>query len=229
MLKHVHVGWGPVSLYPQKPKHPSLKLNTNRLTLELDSTAVLVIESEYEETPEWKSSNEKVALVDQNGGVTIVGYGTAVITVTSGKSKGTCIITVPKPQEKPEEPEEPTTKLDKTKIYYGVVQNQLLTNFSELTEEDIINSTSNGNIQTVNLGVVDGATLNVLEMGDLVVVLIPSNKYKATVVEIDGSEHSFIDSATGTDFHCNGEIKLGDFYIYGNWAFSPGQMKINVK
>ena len=126
MLTHSFVGWGgwgPSVLchHNHVAQVPSLKLNNSKLILELDSTVTLVIESEYVETPVWKSSNEKVALVDQNGGVTIVGYGTAVITVTSGESKGTCTITVPKPQEKPEEPEEPTSKLDKTKLYSGYI------------------------------------------------------------------------------------------------------------
>lgn len=41
-------------------------------------------------TPEWSSSDESVATVDQTGMVTLVGSGTCVITVTVGDKSDTC-------------------------------------------------------------------------------------------------------------------------------------------
>lgn len=45
----------------------------------------------------WKSSNEKIATVDQNGVVTAVGNGTAQITVSIGKIQKVCNVTVEVP------------------------------------------------------------------------------------------------------------------------------------
>ncbi len=42
----------------------------------------------------WTSSNESVATVDQNGGVTAVGEGVATVTATCGSVKATCTVTV---------------------------------------------------------------------------------------------------------------------------------------
>ena len=44
----------------------------------------------------WTSSNEDVATVSDTGYVEICGVGTAVITVTAGKVKATCMVTVPR-------------------------------------------------------------------------------------------------------------------------------------
>ena len=44
----------------------------------------------------WTSSNEDVATVSDTGYVEICGVGTAVITVTAGKVKATCTVTVPR-------------------------------------------------------------------------------------------------------------------------------------
>ena len=49
----------------------------------------------------WKSHNEKVAIVNENGKVTAVGNGTAEITVTTedGKITASIMITVKVPDE----------------------------------------------------------------------------------------------------------------------------------
>ena len=132
MMKNVHIGWGPVGMTKIMSKeNTKLKLNKTFVTLDLEGSIQLTIVSEYEETPVWSSSNESVAIVDQEGNITVMGYGTAYITVASGNLKGTCVISVPKPEE-PEEPvqpdepiipDEPTNKLDNTKIYFGYIPN----------------------------------------------------------------------------------------------------------
>jgi hypothetical protein len=71
-----------------------LQLNKSNHTGILDSVFTLSITSEYEEVPVWQSSNEDVAKVDQNGNVTLVGEGSATITVTSGELVGKCSIEV---------------------------------------------------------------------------------------------------------------------------------------
>lgn len=128
MMRNVHIGWGPVGMTKiVTKKSTKLNLNANNISLEMGDTFKLSILSEYTETPVYKSSNENVITVDQEGNVSVVGYGTAYITVTSGELKGTCIIKVSKPEEPdapviPDEPDEPIIpedKLDNTKMYYG--------------------------------------------------------------------------------------------------------------
>ena len=107
MMKNVHIGWGPVGMTKiSSNKKNKLKLNANKVSLELGNVFKIIILSDYEELPQWSSSNEKVAKVDQEGNVTVVDYGMAYIIVTSGELKGTCIVTVSKP-DLPDEPDEP--------------------------------------------------------------------------------------------------------------------------
>ncbi|NLY43716.1 MAG: hypothetical protein GX066_07075, partial [Clostridiaceae bacterium] len=62
----------------------------------LQLTATVEPENATNKAVTWSSSNEQVATVDQNGVVTAVGKGTAIITVTTedGGFTDTCIITV---------------------------------------------------------------------------------------------------------------------------------------
>ena len=124
MMRNVHIGWGPVGMTKIVTKDQTkLKLNVTDVSLELEESFKIQILSQYEAEPVWKSSNENVATVDQEGNVIVVGYGVAYITVTSGELKGTCVVKVPEPVIPdepiiPDEPDEPTSKLDNTKIYY---------------------------------------------------------------------------------------------------------------
>ena len=224
-MKNVHIGWGPVGMTKITSKeNTKLKLSDTSITLDLNSEYQLTIKSEYEETPVWKSSNENVIRVDENGLVTVVGYGTAYITVTSGTLKGTCKVSIPKPVI-PEEPDEPTSKLDNTKIYYGTIQSPTFMSFNDMTEDDVANS------MTINTMAVSPSEkeINVHNEGDVVVVLIPSNKYTSGTIEIDGSKSAFKDNVTGTNFHSNGDIKLGDFYVFGQWMLVTGLLTIYVE
>lgn len=94
-MKNVHIGWGPVGMTRIISRQSKkLQLNKSNHTGILDSVFTLSITSEYEEIPVWQSSNEDVAKVDQNGNVTLVGEGSATITVTSGELVGKCSIEV---------------------------------------------------------------------------------------------------------------------------------------
>ena len=94
-MKNVHIGWGPVGMTKIISRQTKkLQLNKSNHTGILDSVFTLSITSEYEEVPVWQSSNEDVAKVDQNGNVTLVGEGSAIITVTSGELIGKCSIEV---------------------------------------------------------------------------------------------------------------------------------------
>lgn len=236
-MKNVDVGWGPIGLNEIRSKHKKLKLNTNSITSELNSQFQILIESEYEETPIWKSLNEDVAVIDQNGNVTIVGYGVAHIIVTSGKLKGTCVIKVPEiivpepdPEPDPEpEPDIPTSKLDNTKIYYGTIQAPTFISYTELTEEEVVRAIEEGTLLTKPLSSIE-ETITVNNLGDAVVILIPSNKYTAYKDNGGGTKVIFDESASGSDVEVNGEVKLGDFYVYGEMMFlATGKLKIYVE
>lgn len=76
----------------------------------LQLTATIYPDSATNKTVTWKSSDEKVATVDESGLVTAVGNGTADITATTedGNFKATCQVTVEIP--------ELTLSLDKTEL-----------------------------------------------------------------------------------------------------------------
>lgn len=94
-MRNVHIGWGPVGMTRIKTQSkPKLQLNKVNYTGELNSEFKLDIISDYEIAPVWQSSNEDIVKVDQDGNITLVGEGTAVITVTSGKLVGRCSIKV---------------------------------------------------------------------------------------------------------------------------------------
>lgn len=76
-----------------------IALNPNSLSLSVGGSAQLIVtfspEQGIDKTVTWTSSNPAVANVDQNGKVTAVGPGSAVITVTTkdGNFKASCNIT----------------------------------------------------------------------------------------------------------------------------------------
>ena len=77
----------------------SVKLNKESLTLTVGQnetlTATVMPGNAMDKTVTWSSDNESVATVNNNGGITAVGAGTAVISATSINGiKGTCTITV---------------------------------------------------------------------------------------------------------------------------------------
>lgn len=239
-MKNVHIGWGPVGMTKIiTKKSTKLKLNASNISLEMGATFKLSILSEYTETPVYKSSDENVITVDQEGNVSVIGYGTAYITVTSGELKGTCIIKVAKPEEpdvpvipdepdEPEVPEEPENKLDNTKIYYGIIKEPEFMSFAEMTEDEILSAVATGTINTTAINTMN-QVLSV-SAGDAVVVLIPTGIYKAYKDDGSGSNAvKFEDKSTGLNFHANGEFKLENHYVFGEFFIATGNLKIYVE
>lgn len=231
MMKNVYVGWGPVGMTKIiQTKLQKLNLNTSNVSAELGESFKIEIISEYTETPIWSSSNEDVAIVDKEGNVTIVGYGTAYISVTSGELKGTCIVRVNKPEipDEPIVPDEPeTSKLDNTKIYYGVINNPSFMRYTDLTEDDVVQAIANGTIKTANLGILEEIIPHYVN--SCILVMVPSGIYKAYKDNGAGSKVMWQELNTGTNFYVNGEVKLGDFYLYGEFSIIDSNLKVYVE
>lgn len=225
MMRNVHVGWGPVNPFDIKRESDSkLTLNYSNIKLELDQQVKIEPTSEYSEPLVYKSSNPEVVNVSEDGIITAVGYGIAIITVISGKYKGTCTVKISKPQEAPS-----VSELDNTKIYYGVIENPTFNSFPELTESIVKKEVEKGTLQTIAISSFESQIV-VKNAGDVTVILIPTSLYKGYIDDGSGSNKiPFKEVATGTNFYSNGEVKLGDFYIYGEWELTPGTTKIYVE
>lgn len=422
MMRNVHIGWGPVGM--TKIKHggtSKLHLNKSRVTGIMDTDFQLVITSPYEGIPVWQSSNEAIAKVDQNGNVTFVGEGNAVITVTVGKLTGKCNVTVVLSKEQqfikdleagnvtlsdsitktavvsndveinlnnnsligevfaesngeilegitdsyaiwakegstvtingngevrsqsakysmavwaqggeviinggkyynegegsdliyasaggkvyiyggefyPNSMQEgvagtandysalnikdsdratseivvyggkfynfnpannvsegPGTnfvaegyeaievepnvwevvkiksQLDESKIYYGTIQLPTFQSYSELTEKEVVRAINEGTMVPAELGKFE-AMITVNTLGDAVVVLVPSDKYVVYKDNGVGTKIAFQETASGMEIDANGEVKLGDFYVFGEMMFvATGNLKIYVE
>lgn len=78
-----------------------VELNISELPMNIGDTAKLIAtvgpEDATDKTVIFESSNENVAIVDNNGNVKAVGIGTAVITARSGSEEATCTVTVKLP------------------------------------------------------------------------------------------------------------------------------------
>ncbi len=80
-----------------------VSLDQDWVNLKVGSTVKLTANIDPEEATEksvtWSSSNPEAAIVDENGLVTVVGEGTAVITVTTivGELTATCVVNGPEP------------------------------------------------------------------------------------------------------------------------------------
>ncbi len=86
------------------PAVPTIKIvGNNKYSLDIGKSQALKVEVTPANTKvTWKSSNDKIATVDQKGNVKAVAAGTATITATPEGGKGvTFTITVNKPVEKP--------------------------------------------------------------------------------------------------------------------------------
>lgn len=221
MMKNVYVGWGPVGMTKiAAGQSKKLKLNQSKVTEGLDSEFQLSIISDFEGTPVWQSSNVEVAEVDQEGNVRIVGYGTAIITVTVGDLKGVCVINSPAPKP---EPEPPTSILDTTKIYYGVINPDLeiFTGYSCITEQDLANAFEEGLLSEIAL-----QSYNKLEIPakglQAIVILIPENKsHVAFKNEFDEQKLFDETNVEGMNLESNGEVTVGGFKIYGELITVP--------
>lgn len=78
-------------------KTPTVKLDKASASIYRTQTLKLTVSSTSKSTPKWKSNKKSVATVDNNGRVTAIKHGTAIITVTIDNVSKTCEVTVLKP------------------------------------------------------------------------------------------------------------------------------------
>lgn len=226
-MKNVHIGWGPVGMTKiVTKKSTKLKLNASNISLEMGATFKLDVLSEYTETPVYKSSNENVITVDQEGNVVVVGYGIAYITVTSGELKGTCVIKVAEPVT-PDKPEEPTPdepdepiipedKLDNTKMYYGyMVIPETWDGLHSITEAELYEAFKQG--QLVEADYISSEIKVIVPEYATSIVLLPNQIYSAKKNQL-GNIFPFTCDAI-PEFAANG-LKIGDFYLFGEMNIS---------
>ena len=219
-MNNVHVGWGPVGLTTiLSNKQTKLRLNKSSVSLEKGGSFKIEVLSNYEGSLIWESSNPDVAVVDDEGNVTVVGYGIAKITVTSGELKGSCTITVKEPvinppvePDEPIVPEEPENKLDTTKMYYGYIPNDdgAIESYSAITEEMLINAFEQGWLKEK---IYEASEFKmIVPPTALSIVLLPDQMYTAkknilgNIFEFENNYGVFAN-----------KLKVEDFYLYGEW------------
>ncbi len=78
-------------------KKPSVKLNKTKVSLYRRGKIKLTVTASSKSTPKWKSNKKSVATVDDEGNVTAVKNGSAIITATVDGVSRTCEVFVKKP------------------------------------------------------------------------------------------------------------------------------------
>lgn len=124
----------------------------------------------------------------------------------------------------------PEPQLDNTKIYYGTIQSSEFTSYSNITKSDILKAVESGTIFTEPLHEAE-LLITVENKGDSVIVLIPSDKYRAYKNNGSGSKVKFDETVSLEENNeANGELKLEDFYIFGEVIFTTtGNLTIYVE
>lgn len=78
-------------------KRPVVRLNRTSVSLYRKGKTRLLVTSTSKSTPKWKSNKKSVATVEEDGTVTAVKHGTAIVTVTVDGVSKSCEVTVKKP------------------------------------------------------------------------------------------------------------------------------------
>lgn len=78
-------------------KSPKVKLSRTSVSLYRKGTVKLSVSTTSKSMPKWKTNKKSVATVDENGQVTAIKNGTAIITVTVDDVSKSCEVTVKKP------------------------------------------------------------------------------------------------------------------------------------
>ena len=86
-------------------KAPKVSLDRTAVSMYRKKTVKLSVQSTSKSIPKWKTNKKSVAVVDDNGTVTAVKNGCAMITVTVDGISKTCEITVKKPVIRFDEPQ----------------------------------------------------------------------------------------------------------------------------
>lgn len=121
------------------------------------------------------------------------------------------------------------SNIDNTKMYYGTISSPKFKSFSELKESDITQAINAGTLIESDVKTMQ-ANISLKNEGDAIVVLMPSNQYKVYKDNgLKSGKMSFNEINTGTKFHVNGEVKLGNFNVYGEWFMVPGNLLIYIE
>ena len=142
----------------QEPVEPDYKYSLSQTEIRVEEgaesvTLTVKITPDPEEAPAvtWSTSNENVAIVDQDGVVTFVGAGEATITAEVGGQKLECKVTVTAKQPEPEEPEYSLSQNTLTGKYGDdTVTLEVIINPTPDPAPEIIWSTSNENVAIVD-------------------------------------------------------------------------------
>lgn len=97
-------------------KKPTVSISKRSVSLYRNKKIRLTVKSTSTSVPKWKSNKKSVAIVDQNGVVTAVKNGIAVITATVDGVSKSCEVTVRKPVVKFAESEITMTKGETRKV-----------------------------------------------------------------------------------------------------------------
>lgn len=140
-------------------------------------TATIKPADATDKTITWSSSNPAVAKVE-NGTVTAISEGSAVITAKAGEKSATCSVTVKNPDE-PDEPDEPSAT--------GVVETQQATGVTSV--EATLNAKFSGATGTIaEVGFIYGKSMTVLtEKADLDPPVGASGSFSTTLSSLDPS------------------------------------------
>ena len=150
-----------------------------------------------DKTVSWKSSNTSVATVDQNGKVTAVNAGSAVITVTTndGSKTATCKVTVVIPVT--------SVSLNKTELTIEKGKSETLTatvSPSDATNKAVTWQSSNNSIATVD----QNGKVTAKELGNVTITVTTKDGSKTATCSVtvkrpantepigdDGDEHGW--------------------------------------
>lgn len=147
----------------------ALKLSSSALTVEKGNLCVI---TSSEENTSWSSSNPQVASVDNNGFITGVSTGQAIITAVSGEKTGTCTVTVVK-ADSSLEIEYTTVKLSKGKTFYNSAE----------SDDGISWTSSDTSVATVSNGFITG-----LSEGTALISASTSKSTKTCKVSVTAAE-----------------------------------------
>lgn len=147
------------------PKETGMTLSRTDFTLSKEGSSYRLTASGVEGACTYTSSDPKVATVEKDGTVTAVAPGKAIITVTNGSEKRTCVVRcnwkVEEPEEKPQEkPEEKpaSESVDLSAFYQDTTAKYAFQNLQEFTGEIL---------DTYYPGMSDVATKQCLIMGTM--------------------------------------------------------------
>ena len=176
----------------------------------LQLTATIYPDSATNKTVTWKSSDEKVATVDESGLVTAVGNGTADITATTedGNFKATCQVTVEIP--------ELTLSLDKSELTLTQTEEQQkLTATVSDTEEKVTWLSSDPFVATVTR---DG-TVTAIANGTATITASAGDKTVSCTVEV---------ALTDTPAHTHVWSKSWDANVFYHYRRCQNRETCNV-